>query len=278
MNQLIYGDFYNELLKIRTNTIDLILTDLPYNITQNTWDLELNLPKMWELVHHVLKDNGVFITTASQPFSSKLVMSNIKEFRHEWIWEKAKGSNFLNIKREPFKEHESVFVFSKGNWIYNPIKQPRKESKKSTERRKYISNRNYEYTKNNGNYGKAKSITGYFAPELRYPSSIQYFDNERGLHPTQKPIKLFEYLIKTYSNEGDTILDYCAGSGTTAIACLNTNRNYICIEKEEKYYNVIKNRIASHMTHQIDDSHRNKLYSNSSLNYDISSSTILNRV
>ena len=239
MSQVIHGDFFEELPKIRVNTADMILADLPYNITQNSWESNLDLKEMWNLFHHVLKDTGVVCLTASQPFTTKLISSNLKEYKHEWIWEKDRGSNFANTVREPFKEHESVLVFSKGKWTYNPIKEERRESGKNRAGYDVACNTKSE------NYGKFDQDLKIKLDELRTPRSIQKFNRERGLHPTQKPVKLFEYLIKTYSNEGETILDCCAGSGTTAIACINTKRNYICIEKEEKYYNIINDRIKS---------------------------------
>jgi site-specific DNA-methyltransferase (adenine-specific) len=235
-NQVICGDFYDELLKVQMKSVDMILTDLPYNITQNKWETELDLRKMWDLFHHVLKDTGVICLTSVQPFTSKLVMSNPNEFKHEWIWEKDGGSNFANTVREPMKEHESVLIFSKGKWTYNPIKQERIGSRKGKTTKS-------QYKTKTENYGKFVDNDSVDVNELRVPRSIQRFTRERGLHPTQKPTLLFEYLINTYTNENDTVLDCCAGSGTTAIACLNTNRNYICIEKEPKYYDIIKERI-----------------------------------
>ena len=237
MNQIIHGDFFEELFKIRVNTVDMILTDLPYNITSNSWDVGLDLDKMWELFHHVLKDNGVICLTAVQPFTSRLVLSNVDEFRHEWIWEKNAGSNFANTIREPMKEHESVLVFSKGKWTYNPIKEERADAGK----KRVI----YDVTRDtkSDNYRDFNKVIKSKVSKLRVPRSIQKFNRERGLHPTQKPTKLFEYLIKTYTNKGDIVLDCCAGSGTTAVACIHTNRNYICIEKEEKYIDVINKRL-----------------------------------
>ena len=235
MHNIIQGDFYEELPKIRMNTVDMILTDLPYNITSNSWETELDLRKMWDLFHHVLKDNGIICLTAVQPFTSKLVMSNLNEFKHEWIWEKDAGSNFANTVREPMKEHESVLIFSKGKWTYNPIKEERIGSRKGKETKSI-------YKTNSENYRKFNKVINAVNSELRVPRSIQRFNRERGLHPTQKPISLFEYLIKTYTNEGDTVLDCCAGSGTTLVSCKNTNRNSICIEKEEKYIRLITER------------------------------------
>lgn len=237
--RLIHGDFYEELPKIRMKTVDLILTDLPYNITSNKWETELDLRKMWDLVHHVLKDNGVFITTANQPFSSKLVMSNLSEFKHEWIWIKNRGGNFANTVREPMKEHESILVFSKGKWTYNKQMQPRTGA--GLERVKY----NVKFESKTTNYRKFEGRNQNQLSELRVPSSWQKFNTDTSkLHPTIKPVELFEYLIKTYTNECDTVLDCCAGSGTTAEACVNTNRNYICIEKEEKYFDIMIERLT----------------------------------
>lgn len=240
-NQIIHGDFYEEILKMRINTVDMILTDLPYNVTKNKWEVELDLNKMWDLFNHVLKDTGVMVLSSIQPFTSKLIMKNPKMFKHEWIWEKDAGSNFANTVREPMKEHENILVFSNGNWTYNPIKEERIGSRKGKETKS-------TYKTKTENYNKFDKVIDAKVSELRVPRSIQRFNRERGLHPTQKPVPLFEYLIKTYSNEGDTILDPCAGSGTTAIACMNLNRNYICIEKEKKYYDVIQNRITLHKT------------------------------
>lgn len=175
--------------------------------------------------------------TASQPFTSALVMSNPKMFKHEWIWEKDGGSNFAAVRFQPMKEHESVLVFGKGRVNYFPIKQERIGSRKGKKTKSYDSGRN------NSVYGTMKSTGSFNVSELRVPRSIQRFNRERGLHPTQKPVALMEYLIKTYTNEGETVLDNCAGSFTTAVACDNTNRNWICIEKEEKYCDIGLTRI-----------------------------------
>lgn len=238
-NQIIHGDFYEELLKIRTKTVDMILTDLPYNMTQNKWESTLDLRGMWDLFHHVLKDNGIICLTSMQPFTSKLVMSNPKEFKYEIIWEKEKGTGHLNSKKQPLRYHENILFFYSKQPSYNP---------QFTQGKSYTHIGTASTTKN---YGKQINYNTIINDGFRYPKSIIKYSKDNanhGDHPTQKPIKLFEYLIKTYSNEKDTILDCCAGSGTTAIACMNTNRNYICIEKEEKYYNIIQDRISSHLT------------------------------
>ena len=246
MNQIIHGNFYEELPKIRTNTVDMILTDLPYNVTQNAWDVELDLRKMWNLFNHVLKDSGACVLTSIQPFTSKLVMSNQKNFKYEWVWNKKRVAGFLNAKKQPLRNHESVLVFYKEQPTYNP-----QFIKKNTVG--HLSDKlKPDITKNYGSHIKMKSKNQ--DNELGYPKSIlnhipvinNLTEDKQGLHPTQKPIAFFEYLIKTYTNEGDTVLDCCAGSGTTVIACLNTNRNYICIEKEKKYFDIMKERITKH--------------------------------
>jgi len=239
-NQVILGDCLEKMKDIADDSIDMILTDLPYGTTQNKWDSIIDLKEIWNLFHHIIKDTGIICLTSSQPFTSKLVMSNVEEFKHEWVWEKNKGSNFMNTKREPMKEHETILIFSKGKWVYNKQMESRTDSGLKR------SKSPYKWKLTTTNYNKIKDFGKDNISELRVPKSIQKFNVERGLHPTQKPVKLFEYLIKTYSNEGDTVLDCCAGSGTTAIACLNLNRNYICIEKDTKYFEVMKERIKNH--------------------------------
>lgn len=233
---VIHGDFYEELRKIRTKTADMILTDLPYNTTQNEWDNKINLREMWDLFHHVLKDNGVVVLTSQQPFTTDLIQSNRKEFKYDLVWNKKLKSGHLNAKKMPLRIHESILIFYKENSCYNPQKQKGIKN--------HINKKRDSIEKSS--YGMHQHVDN--SEELgdqKYPSSIIEFQKphpSNSLHPTQKPVELFEYLIKTYSNEGDTILDCCAGSGTTAEACLNTNRNYICIEKEKKYIEVIHQR------------------------------------
>ncbi len=237
---IIYGDCLEEMQKLDNKSVDMILCDLPYGTTQCKWDTIIPFNKLWEQYKRTIKDNGIIALTCSQPFTSALVMSNPEMFKHEWIWEKDGGSNFGNIVREPMKEHESVLIFSKGSWKYNSIKEERVGSRKGKETKSMHPIGDSEC------YNKFKNSGVWNVPKLRCPRSIQRFTRERGLHPTQKPVALFEYLIKTYTNEGDLILDNCAGSGTTAIACINTDRRFILIEKEEKYIKVINERISSH--------------------------------
>ena len=237
--QVFLGDCLALYKNIEPKSIDLILTDLPYGTTACKWDTIIPFDKLWEMVNYLLKPNGAFLTTASQPFTSALVMSNPKMFKYEWIWEKHKGTNFNTVKRYPMKVHESIVLFSSGKFTYNPQMTDGKPYKKRGE---------HNVNKNGGMFENKK--VGYakdFDSSKRYPKSIQFFANhnqkENSLHPTQKPIALFEYLLKTYSNEGMTIFDPCMGSGTTGIACKNLNRNFIGIEKDEQYFKIAEQRI-----------------------------------
>jgi site-specific DNA-methyltransferase (adenine-specific) len=238
--KLLFGDCLELYKDIEPKSIDLILTDLPYGTTACKWDTIIPFDKLWEMVNYLLKPSGAFITTTSQPFTSALVMSNPKMFKCEWIWQKNRPSNFGVAKFHPMKEHESIIVFGNGRINYNPIMEDRKGEGKnrvkykinpSTKTDNYADSLQYQTTSRN--YG-----------EKRLPASIQKFNTETGLHPTQKPIALFEYLLKTYSNEDMAIFDPCMGSGTTGIACLMNDRNFIGIEKDEKYFNICLKRVA----------------------------------
>lgn len=235
------GDCLSLLPAIPDATIDMVICDLPYSITSNKWDAMVPLDALWAAYERVCKPTAAIVLTAGQPFTSLLVTSNLAMFRHEWIWLKNRGSNFANTVREPMKEHESVLVFSKGKWTYN--KQMQERTGTGGDRVKY----GVAFRTQSDNYHEFEGRDHQILPEMRVPSSWQKFNCEVGLHPTQKPVGLFEYLIKTYSNENQLVLDNCAGSGTTAIACLNLQRRYICIEKEPQYYAVAKNRIEKHL-------------------------------
>ena len=195
---------------------------------------------MWEQYERVIKDGGAIILTASQPFTTKLISSNFDWFKYELIWNKVLPTGFAIAKIQPMKQHENVLVFGKGKVTYNPQMTPRENPR--------IYNRthkNYEGSENLQKHdGKARTLTHY------YPRSLLEFSNANNkskVHPTQKPVPLFEYLIRTYTNENETILDNCMGSGTTAIACLNTNRNYIGFELDETYYSLANERVAKHL-------------------------------
>lgn len=235
--KLYLGDCLEVMKQLPDNSIDMVLCDLPYGTTSCSWDVIIPFEPLWEQYHRICKDNAVIALFASQPFTSMLVTSNIKEFRHEWIWIKNRGSNFANTVREPMKEHEEILIFSKGKWTYN--KQLQERTGGGLDRAKY----NVSWRTSSDNYRKFDDRENNQIGELRVPSSWQKFNTETGLHPTQKPVELCEYLIKTYSNVGDTILDNCMGSGTTGIACLHTDRNFIGIDKEQKYFDIAQRRI-----------------------------------
>ena len=197
---------------------------------------------MWQQLNRIIKPNGAIVLFGSEPFSSALRMSNIKNYKYDWIWHKNRGSNFATLKYQPFKEHEIISVFNKHN--YYPIKQERSESGKSRLDYKF-KNREQRKPLNGGSFVTNNEIF-YINPigkNLRNPSSVQKFNTEVGKHPTQKPIELMEYLVSTYTKENETVLDFTMGSGSTGVACVNTNRNFIGIEQNIKYFEIACERI-----------------------------------
>ena len=265
LNKIYNEDCLEGMKKIPDKSVDMVLCDLPYEVTALKWDKIIPLEKLWEQYERIIKDNGAIVLTATQPFTSKLVMSNPNLFKHEWILEKQKANNFMGAKYQPLKYHENVLVFGKGKVNYHPQKykvleieelmeMDKKELTNLMKIRDYdrfgkidrrktfnepISNKEYLGTKIKR--GARAKDTGY-----RNPKSVLKINKEvhNLIHPTQKPAALFEYLIKTYTNEGETVLDNCMGSGTTAIAAINTNRNYIGFELDEEYYNLANERIS----------------------------------
>lgn len=225
---------------IPDKSIDMILCDLPqlYGTTACKWDTIIPFEPLWEQYERIIKDNGAIVLTASQPFTSALVMSNVKNFKYSWVWNKVRATGFLNAKKQPLRVYEDICVFYKKQPTYNP--QFVVGKKHGSGGSKYNSNKRECY-------GNFKDDINPNYSEIYYPKNLLQFSSERGLHPTQKPIKLFEYLLKTYTNEGDTVLDNCLGSGTTVIAAINTGRNYIGIEKEEEYYNKALERIENRL-------------------------------
>jgi site-specific DNA-methyltransferase (adenine-specific) len=234
------GDCLVEMDKISDKSIDMILCDLPYGTTSNKWDAVIPFEGLWMQYNRIIKPTGIIALTASQPFTSALVMSNPSMYKHEWIWIKNKGSNFANTVREPFKEHESILIFSNGKWTYN--KQMQERTGAGLDRVKY----KFHLESKTENYREFKGRGEVVMPEMRVPSSWQKFNTETGLHPTQKPTALMEYLIKTYTNEGDTVLDNCMGSGTTGVACKKTGRHFIGIEKDPKYFKIAVSRVSAY--------------------------------
>ena len=241
---LILGDCLVEMKNISDQSIDMVLADPPYGTTACKWDSIIPLEPMWKQLKRVIKPNGAIVMTASQPFTSALIMSNPKMFRHEWIWIKNRGSNFANTVREPMKEHESVLVFSNGGWVYNRQMQPRTGG--GLDRVQY----SVDFKTNSENYRDFNDRTDNNLPEMRVPSTWQKFNTEVGLHPTQKPVALMEYLIKTYTTEGETVLDFTMGSGTTGVACQNLNREFIGIELDETYFKIATTRIEQNVVQE----------------------------
>lgn len=232
--ELYHADCLEQMKYVPDHSIDMIFCDLPYGTTQNAWDTVIPLEDLWMTYNRIVKENGAIVLTASQPFTSVLVGSNIKQFKFEWIWKKTIGSGQMNIKRQPLKIHESVLVFYKKPPTYNeqktkgkPYSIIRKES--SLKESSYGKQKTHE--KSNDGFRHAQSIIEISNPRIR------------GGHPTEKPVSLCEYFIKVYSNEGDTVLDNCMGSGSTGEACVKLNRNFIGIEKEYEYYEMAKKRL-----------------------------------
>lgn len=237
--QLFHDDCLEVLPTLPAGCVDMVLCDLPYGTTACKWDSIIPFEPLWEQYRRLIKPNGVVCLFASQPFTSALVMSNPKWFRHEWIWIKDRGSNFANTVREPMKEHEQILVFSPGKWTYNRQMQERTGAGKS--RVKYDFQQKITTEVYNSFSGEGRRDGN----ELRVPSSWQKFNRETGLHPTQKPVALLAYLIRTYTNEGETVLDNAMGSGSTGEACGQTGRDFIGIEKELEYYEIAKRRIEA---------------------------------
>lgn len=235
---LVQGDCLKLMRELEDESIDMILCDLPYGSTQNKWDSAIPLDKLWEQYKRIIKDNGCIALFAQAPFDKVLGCSNLKMFRYEWVVEKTKATGHLNAKKCPMKAHENVLIFYKKKGVYNP---------QFTEGHSPV----HSYTKHtdDGNcYGKTKAGISGGRSTKRYPRDVLKFkwDTQKSaLHETQKPVALLEYLIKTYTNEGDTVLDNCMGSGSTGVACLHTKRNFIGMEKDETLFKAAKERIEN---------------------------------
>jgi site-specific DNA-methyltransferase (adenine-specific) len=224
---LMLGDCLKRMREIPDGNVDMVMADLPYGTTACKWDSVIPFEPLWEQYRRVCKKNAAIVLTASQPFTSALVMSNIKDFKYCWYWKK-RPVNFLNAKKQPMRNVEDVLVF--GGSTYNPqgLIARRKVNKRSNS------------TETNGTHGN-ENVSEF----TNYPAQVLEITGERGLHPTQKPVDLMEYLIKTYTNKGETVLDNTMGSGTTGVACVNTGRRFIGIERDEEYMEIAKARIGA---------------------------------
>jgi len=242
--KLIQGDCLEEMKNIPDGSIDMVLTDPPYGTTACKWDSVIDFEKMWEQLKRLIKPNGAIVLFGSEPFSSALRMSNIKNYKYDWIWRKTKAGNFIQAKNMPLKLNELISIFSNGVVVHkgqsnkrmNYYPQGVKSVNKSWSRPKVYDSEH--------NFKRPSHQTTRIIKQENYPSTILSFNSVHNPpHPTQKPVALMEYLIKTYTNEGETVLDFTMGSGTTGVACKNLNRDFIGIELDEKYFNIAKERI-----------------------------------
>lgn len=240
INKIFNEDCLIGMQRIPDKSIDMILCDLPYGTTQNKWDSVIPFDSLWEHYERVIKDNGAIVLTAQQPFTSALIMSNLKSYKYNWVYQKNKSTGFLNAKKQPLNDYEDICVFYKKQCTYNPQMVEAEKTYK----------RGFVKRKKSDCYGEEKDFQQ-IETGLRYPKRIQYFNNNKTQeqkHSTQKPEDLFEYLIRTYSNENEVILDNCIGSGTTAIAAINTNRKYIGFELDKSYFDIAQKRIQNAQT------------------------------
>ena len=238
LNTIYNEDCLEGMKRIPDGSVDMILCDLPYGTTQNKWDSIIPLEPLWVQYERVIKDRGAIVLTAQTPFDKVLGVSNLELLRYEWIWDKKIATGFMNARKMPLKQHENILVFYKKLPTYNP---------------QYTKGEPYTRKRNGKGLGEnyssnTKIVDGEYVGK-RFPKSIiieSNADRTNRLHPTQKPVALFEYLIKTYTNKGETVLDNCMGSGTTAVACLNTDRQYIGFELDETYHKLSLERIENH--------------------------------
>lgn len=247
MYKLLHGDCLELMKKIPDKSIDMILCDLPYGTTACKWDNVIPFDLLWGGYNRIIKDNGAIILFGSEPFSSKLRLSNLGMYKYDWIWCKSRALGFTNAKNKPMNKHENISVFSRGTcangsnnkMIYNPqglielnkivcgIKECKADSAEGGHK-----------------FARKSHKKEYIQRFTNYPNQLLYFNNEgKTIHPTQKPVALLEYLIKTYTNDGELVLDNCMGSGSTGVACINTNRNFIGMELDDKYFSIAKERI-----------------------------------
>ena len=244
---LLQGDCLELMKDIRDGAIDCIICDLPYGTTACKWDVIIPFDKLWEQYERIIKDNGAIVLFGAEPFSSMLRMSNLKMYKYDWVWCKSRALGFTNAKNKPMNKHELISVFSKGTcangsknkMIYNPqglIPYGKEVSG--------IKDCKADREDGGHKFARKSHKEHYVQEYTNYPTQLLEFSNEgKTVHPTQKPVALLEYLIKTYTNEGDIVLDNTMGSGSTGVACVNTNRMFVGMEKDEKYFNIAKERI-----------------------------------
>ena len=239
---LVHADCFDVFPYIADESVQLILCDLPYNVTGLKWDCLLNMQELWKHYERIIKPNGAIVLTAMQPFTTELIISNKKMFKYTWVWNKVKPGNFLTAKLKPMQNHEDIVIFSKANtancnknnMLYIPQLEKREKARK------------YKKEADSDIYARKNTTSIEYTTDFKYPKSILEISNanqKNKLHPTQKPLELMKYLIKTYSNEDDVVMDNCMGSNTTGLACKELNRQYIGIEKEKKYYDVSVSRV-----------------------------------
>ena len=246
-----HGDCLEIMRHIPDGSVDMILCDLPYGTTACNWDTIIPFDKLWRQYERIIKDNGAIVLTASQPFTTILINSNLRSFKYCWYWDKLNAGSFVTAKYKPLSVIEDVCVFSKkgGKTKYFPIMEQAEEKNKRPRNKQHKRKEDNSNSMGSGVFKYSENHN----EDLRYPKNKLVYNNRKGelnpinrLHPTQKPVSLFEYLILTYTKENEMVLDNCAGSGTTAIACINTNRNYILIEKEQKHFDIMIKRIEKH--------------------------------
>ena len=239
MIDLLKGDCLQLMKQIPTGSIDAIITDPPYGTTRCKWDSVIDFELMWEQLNRIIKPNGAIVLFGAEPFSSTLRVGNIKNYKYDWVWEKTQATGHLNAKRQPLRSNELISVFYKKQCTYNPQKTQGHKPMNRGMRRLSVQNKTQVY-------GKATKELPFGGNTDRYPRTNIVFKSDKQksyLHPTQKPVALMEYLIKTYTNEGETVLDFTMGSGSTGVAAKNLNRNFIGIEQDENYFNIAKGRI-----------------------------------
>lgn len=230
--ELLKGDCLELMQNIKNESVDLILCDLPYGTTTCKWDAIIPFESLWQQYNRIIKNDGAIILFSAQPFTTKLIHSNLKHYKYSWYWLKNTVTGFAISKYQPLRQVEDINVFYKKHGVYNPqglikLEKPKRKQRNCSKEELYSNTLQKTYT----------------ATYTNYPRNILKYSKEFGYHPTQKPVALLEYLIKTYTNENDIVLDNCMGSGSTGVACVNTNRQFIGIEKDERYFNIAKQRI-----------------------------------